>query len=255
MDQAEIKDDLWVSRYAAVEELRQTCAASFFCPVCGTRAEAFLPGGAQTKRQNAKCPSCGSLERHRMLWLYLANHVWGAAPGAKRDVLHVSPEPFLQERLKHRGDVNYVSGDLLVPGCTCRLDLTDMCFWDDQFDLVICSHVLEHVPDDAAAMREMRRVLRPSGTLVLMVPIYGDTTYEDPSITEPEDRLAHFGQEDHVRKYGRDIVGRLTAVGLDVRQWPRPNEPGEALLHFIAASRRTLLACTPRRAAGAAALG
>lgn len=239
-------DGFQASNYASIDLLHRSSNNELLCNICGTLKDSFLPGGVQAKRPNAKCPTCGSLERHRLQWLYLANHVWATRATGKMDVLHVAPEPFFVERLKARPDVNYVSGDFLVPDAMCKLDLTDMCFWDGQFDVVICSHVLEHIPDDAAAMREMRRVLRSSGILVVMVPVYGDTTYEDPRITAPEDRLRHFGQADHVRKYGLDILGRLEDAGFNAAAWPRAGEPGEHVLRFIASRGRTLFACRPR---------
>lgn len=214
-----------------------------YCPVCGTIAESFLPAGRVVKRPNGRCPECGSAERHRLIWAHLFDQVWPRLPDRKKDILHVAPEGFFVSQLKGRPDVNYVSGDLMMSGSMAKLDLTDIRFWDEQFDLIICSHVLEHIPDDLLAMREMRRVLRPGGFLQIMVPIHGDTTYEDPSITSPEDRLKHFGQDDHVRKYGADIRGRLEASGFSVRFWPADDKSLPAFANFIAARGRNVIEC------------
>lgn len=230
--------------FDALDQLRCKHPDHYFCPVCRTLAPKFNNGGVGKPRPNAKCPTCGSLERHRLFWVHLVNRVWPRLPEGKKDVLHIAPEPFLVDLLKPRPDVNYVSGDLMMSASMAKMDLTDIAFWDAQFDLIICSHVLEHIPEDIKAMREMRRVLRPGGILLVMVPMYGEKTYEDFSITEPKDRLAHFGQEDHVRKYGRDIVGRLEEAGFDAQIWPEPDQLKPELTRFLSSKGRNVIECS-----------
>ncbi len=121
-------------------------------------------------------------------------------------------EPLLRNRL---GEC-YITGDLEDPRADVRLDITDIKYPDATFDVIYCSHVLEHVPEDRVAMRELRRVLKPNGWAILLVPVSGDHTYEDPSITDPAERLKAFGLEDHVRQYGRDFVDRLREAGFAV---------------------------------------
>lgn len=235
---------------AGLEEIRALHDSNrelLHCPVCGLLARAFKSGGIGKPRPNAKCPGCGSLERHRLFWLHLQDQVWPELPAGKKDVLHVAPEDFLAAKLKPRADINYVSGDLMVAGSMARLDLTDIAFWDEQFDLIICSHVLEHVPDDARAMRELHRVLRPGGVLIAMVPIRGETTYEDFSITDPAERVHHFGQEDHVRVYGRDIRNRLEGAGFAVRFWPDDGDDSLWWRQFIACGNRFVIECRKSR--------
>lgn len=163
------------------------------------------------------CWACGSMERHRLLCLW-----FDRTPGLfTRDMslLHVAPERALQPRLQAVPGIRYVAGDLGRVYSTERIDVTSLEFPADSFDAVICNHVLEHVPDDATAMREIRRVLKPDGWAVLLVPDVveqGDSTLEDPSVTEPADRLRRYGQADHVRVYGWDYADRLAAAGLDV---------------------------------------
>jgi predicted SAM-dependent methyltransferase len=182
------------------------------CPICGWRGLQFQPTGIQLKyRYDAKCPRCGSFERHRLAYLLLRDELERQRP----NTLHVAPEASIEPWLR-RISSNYLSMDLrrsaMVQG-----DITAMTFAEDgQFSLVWCSHVLEHIEDDIRAMSEMFRVCQPGGRAVIQVPIWRQTTYEDSSITTREDRLAHFYQGDHVRLYGYDIVGRLESVGFQV---------------------------------------
>lgn len=189
------------------------------CPLCGQGAIAFLPAGTPP-RAHALCPFCGSLERGRMMWLHLQRRGM-LRPGVR--VLHIAPEKGLGPRIAAVPGVAYTAGDKHEPGYrypagTIDLDITAMPFPEGAFDLVICSHVLEHVPDDRRAMRELRRVLAPDGVGLILVPqdLERATTFEDPTVTDPRERLRLFGQFDHVRLYGRDLVDRLQAEGLRV---------------------------------------
>jgi SAM-dependent methyltransferase len=167
-------------------------------------------------RDGAACPRCDSLERHRVLWIWLREH--GGLGTQARDVLHLAPEPGLRQALLAAPGVRWTGGDLHPDDPGVRpLDVTALPFGDGSFDLAICSHVLEHVVDDAAALRELRRVLRPGGRAVLQQPVDPalDRTSEDPS-APPVERLRRFGQEDHVRIYGADFPDRLRAAGFDV---------------------------------------
>jgi SAM-dependent methyltransferase len=163
-------------------------------------------------RPNVVCPRCLSQERHRLLALYLERY-----PQLTRGrVLHLAPEIALRRAL---AGADVVRMDLDSPLAEVHADLTAMPFADAEFDLVLCSHVLEHVQDDAAAMRELRRVLRPGGTLLAMVPLRPgvDETDEDPTVVAPDERRVRFLQADHVRLYGRaDFVRRLAAAHFDV---------------------------------------
>lgn len=227
----------------AVKALQAKHPDKLHCTVCGALEATFNAGGVGKPRPNAKCPKCGSLERHRLFWLHLMHQVWAKLPAGKKDVLHVAPEPFFVDNLKPRPDINYVSGDLMMSGSMAKLDLTSIQFWDEQFDLIICSHVLEHIPDDASAMREMYRILRPGGVMLAMVPINGEKTYEDFSITDPAERIKHFGQDDHVRMYGHDIRDRLAATGFSVRFWPEGDDISPQLRKFINCGGRFVIEC------------
>lgn len=184
------------------------------CPVCHWQGHAFM---AYRHRSSAQCPKCGALERHRFLSHYIATkqHL------LEKDlhVLHFAPEPFLRKKFASTWGSNYVTTDLYESDVDIQMDITNNYFRDDLFDLVICSHVLEHIADDAAAMSELARVLKPGGNLLVQVPVYqlsGGETFEDPHAVTPEDQLRLFDQVDHVRKYGADIEQRLSRAGFDV---------------------------------------
>ena len=156
-----------------------------------------------------------------MIWLFMKER---GLPRAGARVLHVAPEKSIREKIAAMPNVEYVVGDKHEPGytypsATMELDVTNIKFPDKHFDFIICSHVLEHVDDDRLAMREIFRVLAPGGTAILLVPIGANAeTYEDPSITDPQERLRHFGQFDHVRQYGRDYPRRLEEAGFQVEE-------------------------------------
>lgn len=188
-------------------ELRYT-GTRVECPICRGKARMYAP---HRGRANARCVHCGSLERHRGLWLWLQNEI----PAGSR-ILHVAPEWGLARSLQRLPGVVYDSVDLDSPIALRHADLTQLPDTDDSHDVILCNHVLEHIPDDRAAMRELRRVLAPGGFAVLQHPIRDrDETYEDFTITTPEGRLEHFQQEDHVRIYGRDFLDRVHEAGFE----------------------------------------
>ena len=131
-------------------------------------------------------------------------------------MLHLAPEPALDRPLRQVRGLTRITADLNRHDVMARLDVTHLPCADDSFDVIYCSHVLEHVPDDLAAMAELQRVLRPGGWAILQVPILREFTDEDPSVVTPEERLRRFGQRDHVRVYGRDYAKRLEVSGFQV---------------------------------------
>lgn len=203
------------SRYAALGFVRSFIyhGTNVRCPCCGGSFRTFRP---HRGRSGAKCPACGSLERHRVLWVYLEQRT--NLLTAPLDVLHVAPEYSLRRRLRSQAHLNYVAADLDSPLADVQLDVTRMPFSNDSFDVVLCNHVLEHVSDDRAAMREIERVLRPGGWAILLVPIDRSrpTTFEDPAVASPKQRLEYYGQEDHARLYGVDYANRLASAGFEV---------------------------------------
>jgi hypothetical protein len=179
------------------------------CPCCGGHFKRM------SRRRLAGwggiCPRCRSHPRHRAIALLLAR---GELPGRK--LLHFAPEPLFDPVFERLPEVERTTADLYAPA-DLALDITKMDLADDSFDLILCSHVLEHVPDDRAAMSELRRVLTSGGLAIVLTPYRPDVpTYEDPSITSPLDRMVAFGQQDHVRIYGTDLAERLRGAGFEV---------------------------------------
>jgi SAM-dependent methyltransferase len=188
-------------------------------------------------RPEARCPRCGALERHRALWLFLEREI--GIERIRGSVLHVAPEAVLEKKFAELPDVEYVAGDLSPQRAgTRRVDVTNIDFPDDSFDVVVINHVLEHVPDDRRAIAELRRVLRDGGMLITQHPLdeARADTYEDASITTNSGRREHFGQFDHVRRYGRDFADRLRAGGFTVesRRYADEVTPHERELYALA---------------------
>ncbi len=180
------------------------------CPVCAQPVRAFLPF-----RSKRNCPFCGAHARHRLDWLFfqLKTDLFDGAP---KKMLHFAPEPAFKDKWPQIPNLDYLSADLAEGRADVVVDITEIPYEDDTFDVIYCSHVLEHVLDDQKAMRELSRVMRPTGWAVLQVPITAERTFEDPTITDPQERERVFGQHDHVRRYGLDYVNRLEENGFRV---------------------------------------
>ena len=186
------------------------------CPVCTAEFRKFMPYGREA-RSNALCPNCLALERHRLLWLYLKEDTdFFTAP---RKMLHIAPELCFIDRFKALDNLDHISADIESPLADVKMDIHKMPFEDNSFDVIFCNHVLEHVESDHIAMTEMKRVLKPGGWAILQIPIFTpwrDTTIEDPSIQDPKERERLFGQDDHVRMYGKDYPERIKKAGFEV---------------------------------------
>jgi SAM-dependent methyltransferase len=179
------------------------------CPCCGGRFRRM--SRRRISGWGGICPRCRSHPRHRAIALLLTR---GELPG--RRLLHFAPEPLFDPVFARLRAVERVTADLHAPA-DLRLDISDMELPDDSFDLILCSHVLEHVPDDRAAIRELRRVLSDGGRALVLVPYRpAVATYEDPAIGSPLARMVAFGQQDHVRIYGNDLPERLRDAGFEV---------------------------------------
>jgi SAM-dependent methyltransferase len=200
------------------------------CPFCGFRFRRFVADDGRESPlfkqehvigggpfDNAECPYCGSFERERHVYLYLREMTDVFTRPVR--LLHFAPERRLQRVLAIHPSVDYVSADLCSPLADLHIDITDTRLPADSFDVIVCNHVLEHIPDDRKAMRELFRILRPGGWALLQVPIAAsrETTLEDATVSEPADRLRLYGQMDHVRIYGKDYSKRLQEAGFDVR--------------------------------------
>jgi predicted SAM-dependent methyltransferase len=183
--------------------------------VCEKHSRKFGTFGI-VSRKDAQCFHCGALERHRFVWLFFSR-MTNLFDGTARKVLHVAPEPCFVSRLEKRVGNGYLTADLTDARAMVCMDITKIDYPDEYFDIIYCSHVLEHVEDDRKAMREFHRVLKPGGWAIVLVPIEVEKTFEDSTITDPADRLRMFGQDDHVRIYGLDFVDRLREAGFTVR--------------------------------------
>ena len=222
-------------------KLRRYLGMDYQCPICGVSLRAFKPIGKSYWRDTKKfgtihpassfetfnvaatfCPRCDASDRERLTAIYLERVFLAFDPGRKYRLLEFAPNEALPKKLKGYPFIAYRSADLSRKTVDERVDLTAMHRYADQsVDIILCSHVLEHIIDDRKAMREIRRVLKPSGFAVVLVPLVVglEETHEDPSIDTEALRWKYFGMGDHVRQYGkRDFIERLESAGLNVEQ-------------------------------------
>ncbi len=185
-------------------------------PIDGKSYRKFLPYGYQVKRENVLAPGTLSLERHRLMWLFLKNKSDFFTQPLK--VLHIAPEQAFLTLFRNQKNLDYTTSDLYSPLADVKADITNLPFPDESFDVIFCNHVLEHIPNDQKAMMELYRVMKKGGWGIFQIPqdLNRATTYEDFSITDPKERAKHFGQYDHVRVYGRDYESYLLSVGFEV---------------------------------------
>ena len=185
-------------------------------PIDGKSFKTFLPYGYGNQRNNVLSPSTLSLERHRLLWLYLNNETNFFTDYHK--VLHFAPEQAFYKRFRNMKNLDYITTDLNSPLADVKADICNLPFKDNEFDVILCNHVLEHIPDDTKAMQELYRVLKPGGFGVFQIPqdLTRELTFEDNSIKDKKERAKIFGQYDHVRIYGKDYFNKLRSVGFKV---------------------------------------
>ncbi len=192
----------------------------FTDPIDGKSFRKFLPYGYETQRENVLSPSTLSLERHRLLWLYLKNETDFFTSEKRRKVLHIAPEQCFLDRFKKQKNIDYITSDLESPIADIKADICDLPFEDNSFDVVFCNHVLEHIPNDTKAMQELYRVMKKGGFGIFQIPqdINRAKTFEDDTITDPKERAKIFGQYDHVRVYGLDYFDKLRSIGFQVEE-------------------------------------
>lgn len=189
----------------------------------------IIGGGS---RNNCICPVCNSIDRYRFVYWVLQNKTDIFQVGGKKNILHFAPEGPIYDILKKQKDTSYYPCDLFPYVGMIKVDVTDIQFKDNLFDFIIINHVMEHIPDEMQALKELYRVLKPSGTLVLSIPIdqNRDETYEDSRIVTKEDRSRYYGQEDHVRLYGRDYKERFSKVGFEITEYSPNKEMDEEII-------------------------
>ena len=204
------------------------------CPLCGCQRRKFLPYGYVTSRENALCPNCLSLERHRLLWLWLVRESdIGRGAMALPKMLHIAPEVALMRKFKKMyasTPDRYVTADLESPLADMHFDVQQIPLEAESFDAIICNHIMEHVEDDHKALRELYRIMRRGGWGVILSPVEleREKTFEDDTITDPAERTRIFGQYDHRRIYGRDYAARLREAGFEVYDIDYKNELSKA---------------------------
>lgn len=190
----------------------------FTDPIDGKSFRKFLPYGYGKQRENALSPSTLSLERHRLMWLFLKDETDFFTSTKKLKVLHIAPEQCFLDIFRKQKNLEYFTSDLESPIADVKADICDLPFEDNSYDVIFCNHVLEHITDDTKAMQELFRVLKKGGFGIFQIPqdLSRATTFEDDSITDKKERAEIFGQYDHVRVYGRDYFNRLRSVGFKV---------------------------------------
>lgn len=211
-----------IDAFARKREKARYSGAGVICLICNAEFRCFAPFGNDS-RPNAKCPNCGSLERHRLLYRYLRESTDLFHPGRIKNLLHFAPESMFQQVFRKQGSLKYFPCDLHPAKYgedVIKADITAIPFNDNSMDVVLSSHVLEHIPDDGKAIAELFRVMKPGGWGVLQVPVDAtrEKTFEDPSITSRRARKRAYGRNDHVRWYGRDYPERLARAGFVVRE-------------------------------------
>jgi SAM-dependent methyltransferase len=210
-----------------------------YCPICQCNSRRF---GAT----DLPCLYCGSLPRHRLVWLFLKRKT-GLFNSQSKRMLHVAPEKCFEKKFSRLLGDGYITGDLTNPSVKVKMDLTDIPFDNQSFDMIYCSHVLEHISDDQQAIRELYRVLEMDGWAILMVPIKGEKTFEDPAVTDPKEREIIFGQCDHVRKYGSDFIDRIREAGFHVAQiLPGDFLTNDEITRYGTRNHATIFYCTKK---------
>ena len=217
----------------------------FTDPIDGKSFRKFLSYGYNKLRKNALSPSTLSLERHRLLWLYLTNET--VLFERKVKLLHFAPEQAFHTRFKKLNNIQYDSIDINSPLAKIKADICDLPIKDNTYDFILCNHVLEHVLDDNKAMSELYRVLKKGGTGIFQVPIDMNRkkTFQDDSITDKLERNKIFGQYDHVRVYGKDYFNKLKNTGFKVKQIDYSKEfSDEEILKYSIIKGEIIPVCT-----------
>ena len=210
-------------------------------PINGKTYRKLLPYGRLKPRENAIAPDSLSLERHRLMWLFLKNKTNFFTDNLK--FLHIAPEYCFIKIFKGMKNLDYLTADLISPWADVKMDVHDIPFEENTFDVVICNHVLEHVDDADKVMKEFYRVMKPGGWGIFQVPIdYNNSvTIEDRSVTDPRERERLYWQSDHLRLFGRDYGSKLTAAGFKVTESNFINEIDPKLVERYALDKNEIV--------------
>jgi predicted SAM-dependent methyltransferase len=210
-------------------------------PIDGKSFRKFLPYGYENSREGVLSPSTLSLERHRLLWLYLQQET--NFFNANLKVLHFAPEQAFHKRFQKLKNIEYTTTDLNSPIADIKADICNLPFENNSYDVILCNHVLEHIPNDTKAMKELYRVLKPSGWGIFQIPqdLDRENTFEDNSITDKKERAKIFGQYDHVRIYGRDYFNKLREIGFKVEEVDYTTKLGKAAVEKYRLANREVI--------------
>lgn len=189
-------------------------------PIDGKSHRKFLPYGYGKQRENALSPSTLSLERHRLMWLFLRDETDFFTSKQKQKVLHIAPEQCFLDIFRNQNNLDYTTSDIKSPIADVKADICNLPFENNCYDIIFCNHVLEHIADDTRAMQELFRVLKPGGMGIFQIPqdLSRKKTFEDNTIVDKKERAKIFGQYDHVRIYGLDYFEKLRAIGFKVEE-------------------------------------
>ncbi|MBN2681187.1 MAG: methyltransferase domain-containing protein [Bacteroidales bacterium] len=214
---------------------------NFEDPIDGKKYRKLLPYGRLNSRKNALAPFSMSLERHRLLWIFLKEKTEFFT--GKLEMLHVAPEYCFIKRFKKLPNLKYTTADLISPWADVKMDVQEIPYPENSFDVIMCNHVLEHVDDDLKAMKEFYRVMKPGGWGIFQVPIdYSrENTYHDPSITDPKEREKHFWQSDHLRLYGKNYGQVLSTAGFTVQEVNLTTELSKELVTKFALPEKEII--------------
>ena len=206
----------------------------YICPFCGFLSNDLILVGGKADvlkkyeaigagRRRGSCWNCQASDKEKLLYIYLRDYA-KIFDGSQKSILHIAPEFHLSNQILRCKNITYTCGDLFAEGYTYPnyvqyMDLLDLQLTDNIYDIVICAHVLEHIPDDKKAMSEIFRVLKPNGFAIIQVPLSKllNKTLEDITIQDPKIRYKLFGQKDHYRLYAQcDYIKNLKDIGFEV---------------------------------------
>lgn len=190
-----------------------SCGSKYQCNICTKSFGRFRSHGI-IRRNNVKCPYCLSLERTRLLWFYLIREL--KIKKNNYTILHVAPEAGISKKLKEINKSSYYSIDINPLNADIKMDLTNLNFPDNFFDIIICAHVLGHIPDEDKAIKEMFRVLKKTGKTLILTVMGNGKTLENNNITSTKERIKKYGEPDLVRLHGSNFNEKLRNHGFKV---------------------------------------
>jgi predicted SAM-dependent methyltransferase len=237
-----IPDDTKVALRKIVREAERK---AWFVRYYGRRYTCVCCGAMLRDFNGQDCPRCNSRLRHRVIFKYLLDHSDLINGNHEIRMLHFAPEYFFQKYFRKFKHIEYYDADLHSSTANYKVDITSIPFKAEYFDSILCVHVLEHIPDDRLAMRELYRVLKPGGWAILQSPVdtKRQTTYEDDSIISPEERLKIFGDIDHKRVYGLDYKDRLQEAGFEVTVDPYVSDLSDEMIMKFGLRRENIYFC------------